>query len=131
IIVGKVDNKPKKRLFQQGEIKGSSLAQKVSYVKYNKETYLSKVKEDFARKSFIQLLFEDTKIEKVADAGFVNNDIIWIELKQKYNSSNYRDEGYLALQINLKPTGSVINVRTWTPYFIPMNDLKKAFPIGG
>lgn len=131
IIVGKVANKAQKRLYQQGEIKGSSFVNKVSYVKYNKETYLSRVKEDFAKKSFIQLVFEDTKIEKVADAGFVNNDVVWIELKQKYNSSNYRDEGFLALQINLKPSGSMINVRTWTPYFVPIKDLKTSFPIGG
>ena len=131
IIVGKFDNRKQKRFYQQGELKGTSLGNRLSYVKYNKETYLSKVKEDFAKKSFIQLAFEETKVEKVDDKGFANNDVIWIELKQKYNSSNYRDEGYLALQINLKPTGSMINVRTWTPEFVKISELKKAFPIGG
>ncbi len=131
IITGKVTNKKAKRFYGPGEAKGATLGKQVSYTKFNKETYISKLREEFPKKTYIQLVFEDTMVEKVETHGFVENDILWIELKQKYNSSNYRDEGYLSLQINLRPTGSEINVRTWTPYQIPIRELKQAFPIGG
>ncbi|MDE7414235.1 MAG: hypothetical protein K2N05_10690 [Muribaculaceae bacterium] len=132
IITGSVKPQAKKRFYKAGEIKGASFEKQVKYTKFDKDTYIQKLKEDFRRKSFIQLVFEDTYISKAAvPEGLIDNEVIWIELNQKYESSNYSDRGYLALQINLRPVGSEINVRTWTPYFIPMKDLKKAFPIGG
>ena len=63
--------------------------------------------------------------------GLIDHEVIWIELSQDYNSSIYHDKGYLALQINLRPDGSLINVRTWTPHFVPLEQLKQRFPIGG
>lgn len=103
----------------------------MTYKKHTKESYIARLKEDFRKNSFIQLIFEDTYISKVSNIeGLVNNDVIWIELNQCYKSSLYSDRGYLALQINMRPKGSEINVRTWTPYFIPIENLKKSFPIG-
>ena len=103
----------------------------VRYHTYNKSEYLQNVARDFKTKSYIQLVFEDTYISKVGDTGgYTDNEVLWIELKQQYSSSNYSDKGFLALQINLNPSQSVIKVRTWTPYFVPIDYLKKHFPIG-
>lgn len=61
----------------------------------------------------------------------VCNDVLWIEIRQNWSvARGYNDTGYLALQINMKPSGSQINVRTFTPDFIPLDELKNRFPIG-
>lgn len=131
IITGTMNPKAKKRFYGPDEVKGVSFENKVTYKKYNKGTFIERLKEDFRKKSYIQLVFEDTYISKVANIeGLVDNDVIWVELNQAYNSNTYSDRGYLALQINLRPVASEINVRTWTPYFIPIDKLKEAFPIG-
>lgn len=133
IIVGSMRPQAKKRFYGAGEMTPKSFeTTQVKYTKYDKNTYIQKVKEDFRRKSFIQLVFDDTYIAKApVPEGLINNEVIWIELNQTYNSSNYHDKGYLALQINLRPDGSLINVRTWTPHFVPLEQLKQRFPIGG
>ncbi|MBD5213154.1 MAG: hypothetical protein HDS74_08730 [Bacteroidales bacterium] len=131
IITGTLSPKVRKRFYGPGEVSGLSLGNKVTYKKHTKDSYIARLKEDFRKNSFIQLIFEDTYISKVSNIeGLVNNDVIWIELNQCYKSSLYSDRGYLALQINMRPKGSEINVRTWTPYFIPIENLKKSFPIG-
>lgn len=85
---------------------------------------------DFKKKDYIQLVFEDAEISKAATDGFLDNEVLWIEIKQQYDSPSYSDKGFLALQINMKPSGSQINVRTWTPGFVELDELKKRFPIG-
>ncbi len=108
----------------------------VKYTRYSKDEYIKRLENDFydkksaSYKKFIQLIFEDAVISKVATGGFVDNDVMWIEIKQQYNSDKYSDKGFLSLQINLKPTGSRIHVRTWTPQFMEIDDLKKRFNVG-
>lgn len=127
IIVGSVKPGAKKRFFEGAEMPG---VDQVKYTQFNKDEYMRKVREDFRRKSFIQLVFEDTQISKVGGTeDLVDNEVLWIELKQQYTSSNYSDKGYLALQINMRPSGSLINIRTWTPYKVPMEELKERFPV--
>lgn len=132
IIVGTMHPKAKKRFYGAGEMMPKQVESKlVDYRTFNKTTYIEKLKEDFRRKSFIQLIFEDTELAKApVPEGLIGHEVIWIELKQSYNSSNYHDKGYLSLQINLRPDGSLINVRTWTPHFVPLDQLKQRFPVG-
>ena len=131
VIVGNVVGKKSKRMYEAKDMKNFSMPTNVNYTTYTKDGYIQHLKEDFASKDFIQLVFDDTYISKVGGTeAYIDNEVLWIELKQNYYSSNYSDKGYLALQINMKPTGSMINVRTWTPYFVPMAQLKKSFPIG-
>lgn len=135
IITGKFADRQSKQLFH--DIKSFAPEnRKVKYTRYNKEEYLDRLEKDFFDKSsqsyrkYIQLVFEDAVLSKVATGGFVDNDVMWIEIKQHYISDKYSDTGYLALQINLKPTGSRIHVRTWTPYFMEIDDLKQRFNVG-
>lgn len=131
VIVGNMTGKKSKRMYEAKDMKGFSIPTNVNYTTYTKDGYLKRLKEDFASKSYIQLVFDDTYISKVGGTDtYLDNEVLWIELKQNYYSSNYSDKGYLALQINMKPSGSLIHVRTWTPYFVPMAQLKKSFPIG-
>lgn len=131
IITGKfVDNDQSKGAsFIDGDglkVSGKS----VKYTQHTKESYIKALEGDFKRNNYIQLVFEDADITKVATNGFVDHDVMWIQLKQHYNSSTYNDKGYLTLQIDLKPSGSRIHVRTWTPDRLDIDDLKQRFHIG-
>lgn len=128
IITGSVSQKSSSARIVEGDFKTKK--KQVNYKTYNKDEYLAKLRRDFREKSYIQITFEDTRISKVDDGGLLDNEVLWIELKQQYTSSNYSDKGFLALQLNLKPTNSQILVRTWTPTFMEFSELKKAFPIG-
>lgn len=129
IITGKfTDNKACKRFYEADAFKTSG--KEVSYTRHNKDSYISALKNDFRNNKFIQLVFEDAIISKVDTRGFSNNEIMWIEIKQNYNSSTYSDKGFLSLMIDLKPIGSQIHVRAWTPQFIEIDELKERFNIG-
>lgn len=135
IITGSFnDNKPSKRFYDLESLNLDNRT--VRYSKMDKDTYMRHLKGYFDPRSkdfrkYIQLVFEDAVISKASTAGFVEDrEIMWIEIKQQYNSDKYNDKGFLALQIDLKPTGSQIHVRTWTPHFLPLEVLKKRFNIG-
>lgn len=136
IITGKfTDGKPSKRFYDATTLNLDN--RNVQYSRMDKETYIKRLQEDFfdhknqRYKKYIKLTFEDAVISKVATGGFAeDHDVMWIEIKQNYESDKYNDKGYLSLQINLRPTGSQINVRTWTPQFMEIEDLKKRFEVG-
>lgn len=135
IITGKfADEKNNKRFYDASMLMPGS--KNIQYTKYSKDEYIKRLETDFfdkkavSYKKYIQLVFEDAVISKVATGGFVDNDVMWIEIKQQYISDKYSDKGYLALQINLKPSGSRIHVRTWTPQFMEIDDLKNRFNVG-
>lgn len=127
IITGKVQSR-EGRKFYDGAI--TNLGDKVIYKRQTKDEYMRNLEADFKKKDYIQLVFEDAEISKAATDGFLDNEVLWIEIKQQYDSPSYSDKGFLALQINMKPSGSQINVRTWTPGFVELDELKKRFPIG-
>lgn len=128
IIVGSFERGGSKRFVDMKG--GGSVGRRVNYKHFNKAQYLEKVKHDFATKDYINLTFEDNVISKAKTDGFVDHEVLWIEIKQHYASSNYSDDGYLTLQINMKPSGSQINIRTWTPDFVDLDEMKSRFPIG-
>lgn len=138
IITGKmgVPAKNSKLFFDAKQLNLGQNNKNVNFTRYSKSEYINKLKQDFydrrsaTYKKYIQLVFEDAVISKVATNGYTDNEIMWIEIKQQYNSDKYSDKGFLALQIDLKPKGSQIRVRTWTPDFIDINYLKERFGIG-
>ncbi len=110
--------------------RGARKGKHVVYATQNKEQYIENLQKCFDRNSWTHIDFEHTAMEKVDTKGVVKNDVMWIELKQVWTSSNYCDVGYLALQINLVPKGgSKINVRTWTQNFVEIDELKNRFKI--
>lgn len=137
IITGKVGSNSKSKKFYDAKMLGfEGNGGNVEYRKFDKDEYISQLKRDFfdrrssTYKKYIQLTFEDAVISKVASNGYTDNEVMWIEIKQQYNSDKYSDKGYLSLQIDLKPKGSLIHVRTWTPEFIDIDYLKQHFGIG-
>ncbi|MDE5773035.1 MAG: hypothetical protein K2H86_01080 [Muribaculaceae bacterium] len=137
IITGKIEaNNNTKKFFDIKSVGINTGDKNVTYRKFNKDQYIDQLKSDFfdkkssTYKKYIQLTFEDAVISKVAANGYTDNEVMWIEIKQQYNSDKYSDKGYLSLQIDLKPKGSQIHVRTWTPEFIDIDFLKEHFGIG-
>ncbi len=101
---------------------------RVVYKTQTKSEYLKNLKRCFDNNNWTHIDFEDTEIRKIP-TSMADNDVMWIELKQTWKSSGYCDTGFLALQINLVPSGSKINVRTWTPDFVEIEELNKRFPV--
>ena len=142
IIIGKDNGAGKKtrskKFYESNDLGAiNTNNERYTYQFYSKDDYMQKLERDFnpnssTYKGYIQLTFEDTQIASVPTNGYVDNEVMWIELKQNYYStSGYTDKGYLSLQINLKPDeGSKINVRTWTPTFIDFDTLNRSFTIG-
>ena len=133
IIVGNaVDNKAvKKGMFDgQNLMAGDSSKRRFVMSRYSKGEYISSLRKIFSSNAWIQVSYEENEISKVYTGGIVDNELLWIEIRQNWNSaSGYNDTGFLALQINMRPSGSQINVRTFTPEFVPLDSLKKSFPV--
>ena len=104
---------------------------KINYTRFDKDTYLKNLAGLFKRNDWTHISFEENDIEKINTGKLLDNEALWIEIRQNWSvASGYNDTGYLALQLNLKQSGSRINVRTFTPEFIPINQLKTQFPVG-
>lgn len=136
IITGKITPGPPSKQFFDAKGLYPNSSKNVTYRRHTKDQYIRQLKTDFFNKKastykkYIQLVFEDAVISKVATDGFTDNEIMWIEIQQQYTSNNYSDKGFLTLQINLNPKGSQILVRTWTPEFVNLELLKERYPVG-
>ncbi|MDE7334885.1 MAG: hypothetical protein K2N10_01060 [Muribaculaceae bacterium] len=132
IITGSFANKDAKGVFTDDVLqsRGNRSGKNVVYKTQTKTEYLNNLEKCFKRNRWTHIDFEDNAMQKVNTGGLIENDVMWIEIKQNWNSSSYCDVGYLALQINLVPNGgSKINVRTWTPDFVPIDELKERFTV--
>jgi hypothetical protein len=84
----------------------------VRYNRYNKEQYLKNLEHCFARNEFINIKFEESDLRKAGATG----GRFGIQIKQNYHSTNYGDQGYLFLLVDLEnPDEPTIHVRTWQP----------------
>lgn len=84
----------------------------VIYNKQSKKEYIKKLNYLFNSKEFVNIKFEKSKIRKAGKGG----DIYGVQIKQNYVSSNYGDEGYLFLMVDMNnPDKPIIHVRTWQP----------------
>lgn len=100
------------------------LTNKYTYTTETKDQFVETLRKQFAEKRYIKLTFEDNEIKEQSG---IYNDIYWIEIKQFYSSSNYNDQGYLSLMIDMREAAPVIKVRTWAPGKIPLKDLMSRY----
>lgn len=83
----------------------------VRYNRYSKEQYIKNLRHAFASNEFINIQFEESTLMKAAGGSRFG-----IQIKQNYFSSNYADQGYLFLLVDVvNPDTPVIHVRTWQP----------------
>jgi len=110
IIVGTEVKRPPKTSLEDGYIFQNNKF--IQYNRYDKNSYLEKLKRSFASKEYINLRFNSTQVRKAQNGG----ELYGIQIEQDYYSSNYGDHGYLFLEINLNnPDKPLILVRTWQP----------------
>ena len=84
----------------------------IKYNRLKKKEFLKRLERTFATKEYINLHFEDVTIRRSGS----KESVYGVQLKQNYYSSNYGDQGYLFLLIDLKDKQEpIIHVRTWQP----------------
>jgi len=110
IIVGRVlEEKEEGGDFLQS----SSLSQnKIEFIKLSKKQYIERLRQAFKFNSFVKVIFDN--VDVIRHGKFP--EIYGIKLKQRWNSSNYSDEGYLFIMIDFfDPEKPLIHVRAWQP----------------
>lgn len=130
IIIGTFSKGGKSKFIESNQIISGN--KQINYKRWNKDQYMANLRQLMKTKDWVHISFEENEISKIETGDQLgNSEALWIEIRQNWSvSGGYNDTGYLALQINLKPQGSQINVRTFTPEFIDLNELKRRFPIG-
>ena len=84
----------------------------VKYNRYNKESYLKRLKTIFGSNEYVNIRFADNDIQKMGTGG----ELYGIQIHQDYYSSSYSDTGYLFLMVDMNnPSQPSIMVRTWQP----------------
>ena len=108
IIIGKVLKKAETIEGMYAKLKN----QDIKYVHLTKQEYISNLKTCFKNNEFVNIQFEDNTVEKRDP----QSQVYGIQIKQNYYSSNYADQGYLFLMIDLgNKAEPKINVRSWQP----------------
>lgn len=89
------------------------LKNNVVYSKQTKQEYLERLTNIFKLNKYVNVKFEE--IDIVQHPKY--DDIYGVTLKQKWHTSQYRDEGYLFLMVDFRDADKpLIQVRTWQPY---------------
>ena len=116
IIIGHViEYKP---VSQDGVIYGNN--KKVERTKKTKTEYMADLEKQFNNKKYINIHFTNLEVKQASGA---DEDVYGVQVRQYYNSSNYNDDGYLFLMVDLRKELPVIHVRTWQPGKTDINDL--------
>jgi hypothetical protein len=109
IIVGKILNEDPKPI---GDMYNKLGEEKVRYNRLKKGEYMEQLKMVFKSNEYINIQFEDNDVRKVGG----QDRVYGIQIKQNYYSTNYADEGYLFLMMDLNdPKKPRIYVRSWQP----------------
>lgn len=83
----------------------------VTRTQYSKEQYLKHLEACFNSNEYINIRFANNDVRKAKDG-----EEYGIQIKQDYYSTNYGDEGYLYIQVDLNDRKEpIIKVRTWQP----------------
>ncbi len=111
IIVGNVVRKPD----TASDIMGSLSEGGNKIIKRNrvtKDDYLRNLERCFKSNEYINIRFANNDVFKMRGGG----EVYAIQIKQDYYSTNYGDEGYLFLMVDINdPLNPIIKVRTWQP----------------
>jgi hypothetical protein len=110
IIVGFVIKSRKQDL---DYIKHSSLGdEKIEFIRLGKQDYLKRLRKVFKGTDFIKVQFDEVNIQRHPNF----EKIYGVQLKQRWDSSFYNDEGYLFLMVDfIREEEPIIHVRAWQP----------------
>ena len=83
----------------------------IKRTQYSKEQYLKNLETCFRSNEFVNIRFANNDVRKAKEG-----EEYGIQIKQDYYSTNYGDQGYLYLQVDLSDKKRpIIYVRTWQP----------------
>lgn len=86
--------------------------EKIVYQKRTKAEYIANLKKVFASNKYLNVVFDEVEVIQHPKL----TDIYGVTLKQEWNSSNYRDVGFVFLMIDFQDElHPLIQVRTWQP----------------
>ena len=108
IITGKVIKVRKSEVTPNG-------GNRTIYITQNKQQYLTSLSKVFKNAKYIKVSFDDVTI---VDHPTIKG-IYGVTVKQKWNSGNYSDEGYVFMVWDFRnPDAPQIHVRTWQPEYL-------------
>jgi len=108
IITGKVVREKPKSDFAMRSLS----PEKIVYQKKTKGEYIASLKKVFASNRYLNVVFDEVEVIQHPKL----TDIYGVTLKQEWNSSRYRDVGFVFLMIDFQDElHPLIQVRTWQP----------------
>lgn len=130
-IIKNIDNVD--HIFDKNKIvkfEGHHGAKNVVYSRHTKKEYIQRLDELFKKREFVHLTFENN-VTKLIDLPSVvtHGAAFGIEIKQRYSSSTYSDEGYLTLIFDTRGKHPIIHVRFWQPDKTDMMSLQEFISI--
>jgi hypothetical protein len=92
----------------------------IEYQKMSKSQYINNMKTIFAVNPYINISFEDIQIVQHDR----NEKVYGVSMIQNWNTTHYKDKGYLFLLIDFthSETNPLIHVRTWQPNAVMESD---------
>ena len=94
-------------------------AKQVSFIRRTKAEYIANLRDKFARLDYINIHFANLEVERSSS----DEETYGIQVKQYYYASNYSDEGYLFLMVDLTGDTPIIHVRAWQDVKTDIRDL--------
>ena len=90
----------------------------IAYSQLSKTEYIDRLRKIFSTREYVHLQFEDNvtrMIDLPAINGINKGAAFGIEIKQRYESTSYSDDGYLTMVFDTRGKLPIIHVRLWQP----------------
>lgn len=90
----------------------------IAYSQLSKTEYIDRLRKIFNTREYVHLQFEDNvtrMIDLPAINGINKGAAFGIEIKQRYESTGYSDDGYLTMVFDTRGKLPIIHVRLWQP----------------
>lgn len=90
----------------------------IAYSQLSKTDYIDRLRKIFSTREYVHLQFEDNvtrMIDLPAINGINKGAAFGIEIKQRYESTGYSDDGYLTMVFDTRGKLPIIHVRLWQP----------------
>ena len=90
----------------------------IAYSQPSKTEYIDRLRKIFNTREYVHLQFEDNvtrMIDLPAINGINKGAAFGIEIKQRYESTGYSDDGYLTMVFDTRGKLPIIHVRLWQP----------------
>lgn len=90
----------------------------IAYSQLSKTEYIDRLRKIFSAREYVHLQFEDNvtrMIDLPAINGINKGAAFGIEIKQRYESTGYSDDGYLTMVFDTRGKLPIIHVRLWQP----------------